>query len=66
MINTKIEMLSQHKSQIRYMKERDGLDCLDYVRTMAKFRGYQCGVAYAEGFVPERVYPSLSPRRVLP
>ena len=65
-MDTKIEMLSQHKSQIRYMKERDGLDCLDYAKTMAKFRGYQCGVAYAEGFVPERVYPSLSPKRVLP
>lgn len=65
-IDIKIEMLSQHKSQIRFMKERDGLDFLDCMKTAAKYRGYQCGVAYAEGFVPDRRYPSLSSKRVLP
>ena len=65
-IDVKIEMLSQHKSQIEFMRERDGFDLVDYVRTSAKYRGYQCGVRYAEGFVPERVYPSLRPRRILP
>jgi len=65
-MDTKIEMLSQHKSQLEYMKERDGFDFLDYMITAAKYRGYQCGVRYAEGFIPERVYPSLSPRRLLP
>ena len=65
-IDIKIEMLSQHKSQIAFMRERDGFDLIDYVRTSAKYRGYQCGVPYAEGFVPERVYPSVRPRRLLP
>jgi len=65
-IDTKLEMLAQHKSQIDFMKERDGLDLIDCARTSAKYRGYQCGVRYAEGFIPERVYPSLSARRVLP
>ena len=65
-IDIKIEMLSQHKSQLRYMKERDGLDFLDYMKTAARYRGYQCGVTYAEGFVCERIYPSLSTKRVLP
>jgi hypothetical protein len=36
------------------------------MRTAARYRGYQCGVRYAEGFIPERVYPLLSPRRLLP
>jgi N-acetylglucosamine malate deacetylase 1 len=65
-MDLKIEMLRQHKSQLEYMKQRDGLDFLDYMKTAAKYRGYQCGVAHAEGFVPERTYPSLSTKRVLP
>lgn len=65
-IDLKIEMVSQHRSQVHYMKERDGLDLIDYVKTTARFRGYQCGVRYAEGFVPERIYPSLSTKRMLP
>jgi LmbE family N-acetylglucosaminyl deacetylase len=62
----KVEMLSQHQSQLTYMRERDGLDLLDYMTTAAKYRGYQCGVAYAEGFIPHRVYPSLSVKGRLP
>ena len=65
-MDMKIEMLSKHKSQINYMKERDGLDFLEAMITAARYRGHQCGVKYAEGFIPERVYPSLSPMRLLP
>jgi LmbE family N-acetylglucosaminyl deacetylase len=65
-MDVKEAMLSEHRSQLRYMKERDGLDLLDYMRTSARYRGYQCGVRYAEGYVPERYYPSLSPKRLLP
>lgn len=65
-MDAKVAMLAKHESQLRFMKERDGLDMIDYVRTVAKFRGYQCGVPYAEGFIPERVYPTLSPKRLLP
>lgn len=65
-MDIKIEMLSQHKSQLDYMKKRDGLDLLDYMKTAAKYRGYQCGVKYAEGFIPNRIYPSLSTKRLLP
>jgi N-acetylglucosamine malate deacetylase 1 len=65
-MDLKIEMLSQHKSQLQYMKERDGLDFLDYMKTAAKYRGYQCCVPYAEGFIRERIYPSVSTMRILP
>jgi LmbE family N-acetylglucosaminyl deacetylase len=65
-MEVKIEMLSKHQSQIRYMRERDGLDFLDCMKTAARYRGYQCGAAFAEGFIAERVYPSVSPRRDLP
>lgn len=62
----KVAMLSKHKSQLAYMMKRDGLDLLDYMTTAAKYRGYQCGAKYAEGFVRYKVYPSLSTRRLLP
>jgi LmbE family N-acetylglucosaminyl deacetylase len=65
-METKIAMLAQHRSQLDYMRERDGLDLLDCMKTVARYRGYQCGKAFAEGFVPERVYPSLSSQRWLP
>jgi len=62
----KVEMLSKHQSQLKYMKERDGLDLLDHMKTSAKYRGYQCGVPYAEGFIRSKIYPSMSPKRLLP
>ena len=62
----KVEMLSKHQSQLTYMMERDKLDMLDYMTTAAKYRGYQCGVRYAEGFIRKKAYPSLSAERVLP
>lgn len=62
----KVEMLSKHRSQLTFMMERDGFDLLDYMKTAAKYRGYQCGVKYAEGFILNKVYPSLSARRWLP
>jgi LmbE family N-acetylglucosaminyl deacetylase len=65
-IDTKVKILSQHKSQIIYMKERDNLDFIDYMITVAKFRGYQCGVKYAEAFVKVRRYPFLTSKRLLP
>lgn len=65
-IDTKIEMLSQHKSQIKFMKESNGMDFVDYMRTAAKYRGYQCGVDYAEGFIAARRYPMITPKRLLP
>ena len=64
--DVKVEMLSKHKSQLAYMMARDGLDLVDYMTTAAKYRGYQCGVKYAEGFIRKKVYPSLSPERLLP
>jgi len=65
-IDLKIGMLSSHKSQVRYMMERDGLDFVDCMITTAKYRGYQCGVKYAEGFVRVKKYPFLTTNRLLP
>jgi LmbE family N-acetylglucosaminyl deacetylase len=48
---TKIEMLKQHQSQLVWLKEHDGVDILDFVHTLSKFRGIQSGCTYAEGFI---------------
>ncbi len=62
----KLEMLSCHKSQIEWLKEHDGMDILDFVKVSAAYRGFQCGVKYAEGF--QRLTTALRaiPGRFLP
>lgn len=65
-IDLKMEALSQHQSQIKWMLEHDGIDFMDMVRTCSKARGYQCGVAYAEGFRLNRNYLRMVPKRMLP
>lgn len=65
-IDRKLEALACHESQIKWMLEHDGIDFLDMVRTCSKYRGYQCGVAYAEGFRPYSVYQRFSAKNLLP
>ena len=65
-IETKLQMLSQHESQLKWLKEHDDIDILEFVRTVARFRGLQCGVKYAEGFRPLRVWGRMLTRRLLP
>ncbi len=65
-IDIKIKALECHESQLKWMLEHDGIDFADMVRTCSKYRGYQCGVAYAEGFRPYNVYPRYSTKNLLP
>lgn len=62
----KTEMMSQHSSQLVWLMEHDNYDALDALDTMAKFRGYQCGVKYAEGFIRYRVWGRNQPGYFLP
>ncbi|NLD59366.1 MAG: PIG-L family deacetylase [Clostridiales bacterium] len=62
----KLEALACHRSQIEWMREHDGIDFLDFVRTCSKVRGYQCGTKYAEGFRLSENYLRIVPRRMLP
>ena len=48
-IDFKIKGCQAHKSQINKFMEH-GFDMLDNVKTLAKFRGNQCGLRYAEAF----------------
>lgn len=65
-VETKLQALNCHESQIKWMLDHDGIDFVDFVRTVAKFRGLQCGAAYAEGFKPCLTWPRLAAKRMLP
>ncbi len=65
-IDLKLKMLDQHESQIRWMRDHDGIDFLEFVRTCARYRGLQCSVDYAEAFTPCLAWPKLTTKRMLP
>lgn len=65
-IEFKLEALAKHESQIVWMRDHDGIDFLDFVRTCSKFRGLQCGAGYAEGFRECTTWPRLGTKRLLP
>lgn len=65
-IEMKLTALNCHESQVKWMRDHDGIDLLDFVRTVAKFRGLQCCAAYAEGFRPCLTWPRLNTKRLLP
>jgi LmbE family N-acetylglucosaminyl deacetylase len=58
--------LEQHQSQLKWMKDHDGIDFADWMRVIAEYRGLQAGVRFAEGFAQERRWPGLSTERRLP
>ena len=62
----KLRAVACHESQIKWMMDHDHVDFLDMVCTWSKYRGYQCGVTYAEGFKPYNVYPRYSTKNLLP
>ncbi len=65
-LETKLEMLKKHESQIAWVLEHDNEDMLEKVRTVSAFRGFQCGVKYAEGFRKCNVALRNTTKRLLP
>ena len=65
-IDLKIKMLECHASQLVWMRDHDGIDFADMVKTCSRYRGYQCGAAYAEGFRQCRAYLKGTTQRLLP
>lgn len=63
---TKSKMLKCHSSQIQWLKDHDNIDILDFIHVMARGRGLQCGVRYAEAFRAEMAWPRVVPDRLLP
>ena len=65
-IDTKLEMLECHESQIVWMRDHDHIDFPDMVKTCCRYRGFQCGADYAEGFRQCQVYLKGTTKRMLP
>lgn len=65
-IELKLQMINCHQSQVKWLKEHDGIDFLDSVRTISKFRGLQSDVAFAEGFTQCQAWHRLTTQRLLP
>ena len=65
-IDLKIDMLECHESQVGWMRDHDNVDFTEMVRSWARYRGYQCGAEYAEGFRQCRVYLKGTTKRLLP
>ncbi len=65
-IETKVQMLEAHESQLRWLREHDGVDIVDMMRIATAHRGFQCGVRYAEGFAPCLTWLRTTTKRLLP
>jgi N-acetylglucosamine malate deacetylase 1 len=65
-LEIKLKALEKHETQIKWLKDHDGIDFLDFVRTVSKFRGLQCGVKFAEGFRLCKGWPRIVTKRLLP
>ncbi|MCL2751772.1 MAG: PIG-L family deacetylase [Firmicutes bacterium] len=65
-IETKLDMLSCHQSQLTWMKDHDNIDFAETVRAFSRTRGLQAGAQYAEGFIQMRGWGRMTTRRLLP
>lgn len=70
-IETKMAMCREHKSQVQWMSDNykdalSGKDFLDDFYTIARYRGIQCGVQFAEGFRMAHNAYRVAPHRILP
>jgi len=51
---------------VEWLRHHDNVDIVAFMETVARFRGLQCGVAYAEGFQHADVWPRVRTVRLLP
>ena len=63
---TKLEMLRCHESQLEWLGDYNGIDIQEFVTTVARFRGLQSGVRYAEAFRLAPAWPRVTTSRLLP
>ena len=65
-LDTKLAMLAEHRSQLEWLRDHDGVDILEQARTHTAFRGYQSGVPHAEAFVAAPAWLRNRTVRLLP
>ncbi|MEF3305613.1 PIG-L deacetylase family protein [Paenibacillus sp. GYB003] len=67
MFEKKRRMLSAHASQTgSWLKDQYDSSALEMIEIWSRFRGLQCGVRYAEGFVRAKAYPRNAAGSLLP
>jgi LmbE family N-acetylglucosaminyl deacetylase len=65
-IEAKRQMVMQHESQLAHLEERTGDSILEDMLTLARFRGRQSRVQFAEAFALLRAWPHQRTYRLLP
>ena len=65
-IEKKQQAVNAHESQTKWLKEHDNIDMVEFVTSIARFRGIQSGVQYAEGFRHMDRWPRNVNKRLLP
>lgn len=65
-IDLKLKMMMQHKSQVSFVKEHHKIDFLEMIKINGKYRGFQCNAEYAEGFIEHIAWPRKIVSRILP
>lgn len=62
----KLHAIACHRSQLRWMEHFLSDGYLDSMRVQSRFRGFQCGCQYAEGFRAHQVQGFFADYRLLP
>lgn len=65
-LSLKLKMLECHRSQREWLSRHGGLDFAEYIRVVARYRGFQAGVTHAEGFVPLKNWANIAAEPLLP
>jgi LmbE family N-acetylglucosaminyl deacetylase len=65
-MDDKLRMMRCHESQVKWLSEHDGIDIVELILTVARFRGLACNVRYAEGFRRLNAWPRNPTTRLLP
>lgn len=65
-IERKLDAMACHESQVAWLQDHHNSDIAELIHTLARFRGFQCGVAYAEGFRRFEAWGRMSAQRHLP
>ncbi len=63
-MEVKRRMLSTHRTQIEWLRKHDGVDIMAVMEDLARLRGHQCGVGYAEAFKMVRIWPAYAFRHL--
>ncbi len=65
-MDIKRKMFSCHESQVKWLLDHDNVDFVEKLEIVARYRGYQCGVKYAEGFRCCNTDLRVTTKRLLP